>query len=91
MTKLNAIEAPISAVRLSNNIARKHAMPPSLRVGLECAACTAELSFLRCNIVYSLGVNDARMSAAEKEIPQKGNFDMVTAMKLSMRLATLSV
>ena len=86
MTKLKAIEAPISAVRLSNNIARKHAMPPSLRVGLECAACTAEVSFVRCNIVYSLGVNDARMSAAEKEIPQKGNFDMVTAKKLSMLL-----
>jgi hypothetical protein len=31
------------------------------------------------------------MSAAEKEIPQKGNFDIVNAMKLSMRLATLSV
>ena len=91
MTKLNASEAPISAVRLSNNIARKHAMPPSLRVGLECAACTAEVSFLRCNIVYSLGVNDARMSAAEKEIPQKGNFDMATAKKLSMRLVKLSV
>lgn len=91
MTKLNASEAPISAVRLSNNIAKKHAMPPSLRVGLECAACTAAVSFLRCSTAYSLGVNDARMSAAEKETPQKGNFDMANAMKLSMRLATLSV
>jgi len=90
ITKLNAIEAPISAVRLSNNIARKHAMPPSLRVGLACAACTAAVSFLRCITAYSLGVNDARMSAAEKEIPQKGNFDMATAKKMSMRLVKIS-
>ena len=37
MTKLRAIEELISAVRLSNNIAKKHAIPPSLRVGLACA------------------------------------------------------